>query len=171
MIIEPIIVIEISHFLCLHQNYTQPIALTFFFSSSIISINPLEAIILVMMMTFLLLGVHIYRFFQSFHGENAAFTLKYGGDSPSFCFCILFLEKFAKSISGPLSWKNFSASSLKDSLNFKEAYLPIAGRRNRPQMEMLSAPTCAHLWKCSHFKTVVLARYGPLLGPCLRCIV
>lgn len=28
-----------------------------------------------------------------------------------FVFCFLFLEKFAKSIPSPLSWKNFSASS------------------------------------------------------------
>lgn len=127
---------------------------------TMLSRNPFETIIRVMKFNLLVLGepVDISRDFECFHGENAALKSPYSCDSQRFC---LFLEQFAKSVPGPSSWKKCLAIFPQGFFGLQRR-LWVAGRRNRPQMEMLSAPTCAYLWKCSHFKIAELACSGHL---------
>lgn len=122
--------------------------------------NPFETIIRVMKFNLLVLGepVDISRDFECFHGENAALKSLYSCDSQRFC---LFLEQFSKSVPSPSSWKKCLAIFPQGFFGLQRR-LWVAGRRNRPQMEMLSAPTCAYLWKCSHFKIAELACSGHL---------
>ena len=70
-------------------------------------------------------------------------------------FVCLYLEQFAGRTPSPLSWNRISLSPIRDALDFKEDLAWVAGRRTRKrsQMEVFAAPTCAHLWECSRFKS------------------
>lgn len=95
-------------------NCIQSIVFTFFLS--VLSRNPLEIVILIMKITLLVLR-HIWNLLEfawekKLHlGYNAVIIHN---------FLFLFLEQLAKSILNSLSWENFSPSSFKDSLDFKD---------------------------------------------------
>lgn len=111
--------------------------------------------------------IDIYSVFQSFHGKNAALKLQCSCDSQSFCLFV------SRAICQEYPWPIIleKCLSIFPQGFFRLQRLRIAGRGNKPQMETLPAPTCAHLWKRSCFKIAALVSSGHLLGPSLRYTV